>query len=104
MVMYLANGDKSVAKERVEVFAGGQVAVLDDYRRLETVANGKRTKEQSRLRQDKGHYAEWVAFADALKRGGEPPIPYSQLFGGMRAAFAAVDALRTGSNQQIPHS
>jgi predicted dehydrogenase len=103
-VMYLANGDKSVAKERVEVFAGGQVAVLDDYRRLETVANGKRTKEQSRLRQDKGHYAEWVAFADALKRGGEPPIPYSQLFGGMRAAFAAMDALRTGSNQQIPHS
>ena len=28
---YLANGDKSVSKEWVEVFAGGRVAVLDDF-------------------------------------------------------------------------
>jgi predicted dehydrogenase len=34
-VSYLANGDKSVSKERVEVFRGGRVAVLDDFRSLE---------------------------------------------------------------------
>ena len=37
VVDYLANGDKSFPKERLEVFCGGDVAVLDDFRTLETV-------------------------------------------------------------------
>ena len=36
-VSYLANGDKAFPKERVEVFAGGRVAVLDDFRSLEMI-------------------------------------------------------------------
>ncbi len=34
-ISYLANGDKSFSKERIEVFGGGTVAVLEDFRRLE---------------------------------------------------------------------
>ncbi|MCK4898421.1 MAG: Gfo/Idh/MocA family oxidoreductase, partial [Anaerolineales bacterium] len=56
---YLANGDPAVAKERLEVFTAGQVAVLDDFRSLELVQNGKRQFQRARLRQDKGHRAEW---------------------------------------------
>lgn len=96
-VSYLANGDKAFPKERVEVFSGGRVGVLDDYRSIEMVANGKRRVERSRLRQDKGHQDEWGAFAAAVQSGGPPPIPYEQLFGVMRATFAAVEALRTRS-------
>jgi predicted dehydrogenase/threonine dehydrogenase-like Zn-dependent dehydrogenase len=94
---YLANGDKAFPKERVEVFTGGRVAVLDDFRSLELVSNGKRQVIRSRLRQDKGHQAEWQAFADAIKSGDKPPIPYSHLFGVTRGTFAAVQALRTGT-------
>ena len=83
-VTYLANGDKSVPKERVEVFSGGRVAILDDYRRLETYARGSRKVYRSWLRQDKGHAAEWDTFAAAIKAGGPPPIPYEQLFGVSR--------------------
>ena len=55
-ISYLANGDKSFAKERVEVFCGGMLAVLDDFRRLETYHAGRRSRVQrSWLRQDKGH-------------------------------------------------
>jgi predicted dehydrogenase len=95
VVDYLANGDKAFPKERVEVFCGGKVAVLDDYRSLELTANGRRQSTRSYLRQDKGHAAEWQAFSAALLRGGQPPIPYDQLFGVTRAAIAAVEALRT---------
>jgi predicted dehydrogenase len=42
VVSYLANGDKSFPKERVEVFCGGRVAVLDDFRSLEMVHHGQR--------------------------------------------------------------
>ena len=91
---YLANGDKSFPKERVEVFCGGRVAVLDDFRSLEMVQDGKQTQVRSRLRQDKGHRAEWEAFAAAILAGGPPPIPYEHLFGVTRASFATVESLR----------
>ena len=98
---YLANGDKAFPKERVEVFCGGRVAVLDDFRALELVQDGKRTQLRSRLRQDKGHQAEWEAFAAAILAGGPPPIPYEHLFGVTRASFAAVEALRSGEVVKI---
>jgi len=100
-VSYLANGDKSFPKERVEVFSAGRVAVLDDYRQLVTVRDGRRQVYRSRLRQDKGHRLEWEAFAAAVLAGGPPPIPYRDIFGVMRAAFAAVDALRSGDKVEI---
>jgi predicted dehydrogenase len=93
-VEYLANGDKSFPKERVEIFSGGRVGVLDDYRRLELVADGRRRIQRSWLRQDKGHRAEWGAFVQALQSGGMPPIPYNHLFSVTQATFAAVESLR----------
>ncbi|MHB0924339.1 MAG: bi-domain-containing oxidoreductase [Bellilinea sp.] len=101
-VTYLANGDKTFPKERVEVFCGGRVAVLDDYRLLELIHQGRRETSQARLRQDKGHQAGWQAFLNAVRSGGQPPIPYEQIFGGARATFAAVKSLKTGREEDIP--
>jgi predicted dehydrogenase/threonine dehydrogenase-like Zn-dependent dehydrogenase len=98
---YLANGDKAFPKERLEVFTGGQVGVLDDFRSLELVKNGKRRKYQSRLRQDKGHIGEWEAFKSAIANHGPPPILYEHLFAISRASFAAVKALRTGNKELV---
>ncbi|HIE56629.1 MAG TPA: hypothetical protein EYP88_00145 [Anaerolineales bacterium] len=100
-VTYLANGDKAFPKERVEAFCGGRVGVLDDFRTLELIHNGQRKVTRSRLRQDKGHQAEWEVFAQAILTGGNPPIPYEQLFSVTEATFAAVAALRSGTEQQI---
>ena len=44
-ISYLANGDKSASKERVEVFGGGSTAILEDFRRLELI----RQREENRL-------------------------------------------------------
>jgi predicted dehydrogenase/threonine dehydrogenase-like Zn-dependent dehydrogenase len=94
-VTYLANGDKAFPKERLEVFSGGRVAVLDDFRSLELVINGKRQVYRSRLRQDKGHRAEWAAFSQAIISGGPAPIPYDQIFSVTRASFAALESIRS---------
>jgi predicted dehydrogenase len=94
-VTYLANGDKSFSKERVEVFCAGRVAILDDFRSLELVENGQRREVRSRLRQDKGHRGEWEAFRQAITGSCQPPIPYDQLFAVTRATILAVEALRT---------
>jgi predicted dehydrogenase/threonine dehydrogenase-like Zn-dependent dehydrogenase len=99
VIDYLASGDKSFPKERLEVFCGGRVAVLDDFRVLETIWNGKR--KTIRKTQDKGWYGEWVAFTKSIEEGGQPPIPYEQLVGVTRATFAAVESLRTGKTEKV---
>jgi len=100
-VTYLANGDKAFPKERVEVFCGGRVGVLDDFRTLELVRDGRRQVARARMRQDKGHQAEWEAFARAITTGGKPPIPYEHLFGVTEATFAALETLRNGAVKQM---
>jgi predicted dehydrogenase len=100
VVDYLANGDKSVPKERVEVFGGGKVATLNDYRSLEMVHNGKRKTIKNRLGQDKGWKDEMLALEKAVKTG-EPPIPYEQLIGVTKASFAAVESLRSGEKVAV---
>ena len=75
VVSYLANGDKSFPKEYVEVFTGGRVAVLHDWRKLETVAKGKRKVVRSLMSQDKGHKDAWRAFLKAVQQGQATPDP-----------------------------
>ncbi len=98
---YVANGDKAFPKERVEVFAEGRVAVLDDFRALEMVRDGKRDSYRSRLRQDKGHAGEWQALIAAISAGGPPPIPYDHIIGVTQATFAAVEALRNNERRLV---
>ena len=99
VVDYLANGDKSLPKERVEVFCAGAVAVLDDFRSLQMVKDGKKKEERSA--QDKGWTDEWKAFAKSIREGGAPPIPYEQLIGVTKATFAAVESLRKDGEKVV---
>ncbi len=98
---YLANGTKSFPKERVEVFSGGKIGVLDDFRSLELVSDSHRVHKIARLKQDKGHQAAWQAFCSAISAGNPPPIPYDQLIGVSRAAFSAVRSLETGEKVSV---
>jgi predicted dehydrogenase/threonine dehydrogenase-like Zn-dependent dehydrogenase len=99
VVDYLANGDKSLPKERIEVFCGGRVAVLDDFVSLQMVEDGK--KKEERGAQDKGWVNEWRAFAKSIREGGEPPIPYEQLIGVTKSTFAAVESIRNHQTVKI---
>lgn len=86
---YLANGDRAVPKERLEIFCGGMVAILDDFRQLEITFKGKRTVTRLPFGQDKGHRAAWSAFLESIRAGALPPIPYDQLLAVSRAAIQA---------------
>jgi predicted dehydrogenase/threonine dehydrogenase-like Zn-dependent dehydrogenase len=86
---YLANGDRAVPKERLEIFCGGMVAILDDFRQLEITLKGRRTVTRLPFGQDKGHRAAWSAFVESIRTGGLPPIPYDQLLAVSRAAIQA---------------
>ena len=99
VVDYLANGDKSFPKERVEVFCGGRIAVLEDFRSLEMVRDGRR--KTVRQAQAKGWSEEWAAFSKAIRTGAGPTIPYEQLTGVTKATFAAIESLRSGKRVEV---
>lgn len=67
-IQYLANGDPSLPKERIEVFGGGVVTLIDDWRRLEISRDGDRETTKARSA-DKGHAAEVASFIDAVTAG-----------------------------------
>jgi predicted dehydrogenase/threonine dehydrogenase-like Zn-dependent dehydrogenase len=94
-VAYLAGGDKSFPKERIEVIGAGRVAVIDDFRTLTTCRAGRTTRAKFRS-QDKGHRAEIAAFAQVLSAGGPAPISWVDLRSVTLASMLAVRSLREG--------
>ena len=100
-ISYLSNGDRSYSKERVEVFGGGAVAVLEDFRRLELVRHGKKQSFRSRFRQDKGHRAELEAFAAAIRNGGEVPIPIEEIVSSTLATLRALESRSSGRSSKV---
>jgi len=97
-ITYVANGDRSFSKERLEVFGGGAVAVLDDFRRLELIRHGRKQVFRSRLRQDKGHRGEWQAFAAAVRSGGEGPISFADIVSTTLSTLRIVDSRSCGQS------
>ena len=92
VVNYFANGSKSYAKERVEVFSQGKVLVLDNWRKLE----GYGVKGFSKMTgtMDKGHKRQFALLNDRVLKGGEALIPYESIVNTTRASFACIESLK----------
>lgn len=91
-VHYLANGHRSFPKERLEVFCGGSVLQLDNFKAM--TGYGWPGFSKMKLRsQDKGNAACAAAFIAAIKAGTEAPIPAAEIFEVTAATFDAVESL-----------
>jgi len=100
-ISYLANGDKAYSKERIEVFGGGAIAVLEDFRELELVRHGRRQTARSWWRQDKGHCGEWDALATSVRTGQPPPIPFEDIVSTSLTTLKIVSARATGQTMRV---
>jgi predicted dehydrogenase len=85
-VHYFSNGNKGFPKERLEVFCGGKIISVDNFRK--TTGFGTRKKTLcSGWRQNKGHAAEIQAFVNAIAGGGPAPIPLAEILETSRIAI-----------------
>lgn len=92
-IHYFSNGNKAFPKERLDVFCAGRVLQLDNFRRL--VAFGwPGFRKMNLWRQDKGQFACAKAFATAIERGEDSPIPYDELLEVSRVTQDLADQLR----------
>jgi len=93
-IAYLAEGDKAMPKERVEIFGEGKTFVIDDFRSAISYRNGR--EETSRLRnQDKGQAEEVKAVCGVVLLGKEAPISLEDMAATTRATFRILESLRT---------
>lgn len=92
---YNTVGDKAASKERLEVYGGGVVAIVDDFRILEVTQGGKRSRSKS-LNQDKGQRRQIASTVEHFLHHGTSPIPFEELLLGMQVVFAARKSLSSG--------
>ena len=99
-ISYFANGDKSLPKERIEVFAHGCTVVLDDFVWMSIHSNGRK-KTKKLIVQDKGQKTEVAAFIDSVLNGKSMPIPFEELHSTSLVTFKILESIQTGRVMDI---
>jgi predicted dehydrogenase len=94
-IHYLANGHRSLPKERLEVFCGGRALRLDNFRKLKGYG-WPGFRKMNLWRQDKGQGACTAAFLQAVREGKPSPIPFDEIAEVSRVTIelAAVEGNR----------
>jgi predicted dehydrogenase len=93
-IVYSANGDAAMEKERIEILKGGLSIVIEDFRRGWSFWENRRRKASARP--GKGHSQEVVAFLEAITSGSPAPIPFDEIIHTTRATFAILESLNKG--------
>ncbi len=101
-INYFANGNKTYAKERVEVYYQGKNMILDNFRRLYGYGYGNLLSNRIlRTKQDKGHGEQFKCLIKKWEQGGKPLIPFREIVNTSRAALLAVESLKKGEELDI---
>ena len=99
-IVYASEGDKAYERERVEIFGGGAVFVIENFKG-NTQARATHKKSHKRLNVDRGHDAELAAFFESIRRGQPSPISLESLVATTLATFRIEDALTTGQGVSV---
>lgn len=97
---YNTIGNGKVGKERLEVYGGGGVAILDDFRSLEIAKGGQLTRMKS-ANQDKGQEREVNDTIEAFRTRGTSPIPFAELVATMKVIFGARRSAASGEAVEV---
>ena len=100
-ITYVAGGDKSYPRERVEVFGGGAVGLIDNFRKAVFVHRGRRRHKKSWLSIDRGHRGEVESLLSSLRDTKEAPVNLKEYIYTTLATFAIEKSLKEGMPIQV---
>jgi polar amino acid transport system substrate-binding protein len=91
-INYFSNGNKNLSKESIEVFCGGVVASIDDFKTV-TVYD-KTTNTISYKGQDKGHANELKLFLRAISEGKASPVSFEECYISSLATLKVLQSIK----------
>ena len=95
VINYFANGSKSYAKERIEVYSQERVFIMDNFRKTEGFdVKGFSTVKTSI---DKGHKNQFDLLIKAIENGGKSLIPFDEIINVTKASFACIESLKNNT-------
>jgi len=92
-ITYVSNGDKAYSRERIEIFGGGAVCVLDNFKDLYYTKDGK-SKRVKKRSINMGHSEEFNAFFKAIKEGTRPAENIESYLYTSIATFKIIQSLK----------
>jgi len=98
-IHYFANGHASIPKERIEIFQGGRVFNLDNFRSL-TASGVPGFRSAKSWKQNKGQQECVSSFIDALRQGNPSPIAFTELIEVSKATLDAARRLRNDGSDE----
>ena len=93
-ILYASQGDKLLPRERIEVFSGKSVCVIDNFKALFFAKDGKAKKKGS-FNIDRGYAGEFKSFFEAVRTGNEP-VDMAEYINTTLTTFAIIESLRSG--------
>ncbi|MCT7653107.1 bi-domain-containing oxidoreductase [Aliarcobacter butzleri] len=93
-IIYVAYGNKQMAKEYIEIFANNIAITMDNYKELHIMKGSSKSKDKS-INQDKGFVGEFEAFKYAIK-SGKMAIDFESIHNTTMTTFKILESLKAG--------
>ena len=100
-ITYVARGDKRYPRERIEVFGGGAVGAIENFRSAMFIRGGRRQTRRGRGSVDRGHRAEIEMLVGQIETAGPTPVELKEYVSTTLATFALERSLRSRQSELV---
>jgi predicted dehydrogenase len=98
-ILYASQGDRLLPRERIEMFSGKSVCVIDNFKALFFARDGKAQKKGA-FNLDRGYAGEFEVFFTAIRLGSNPAA-FEEYVNTTLTTFAIIESIKTGQPQKI---
>ncbi len=92
-ICYLANGDKSFPRERVEILGNDSICIIDDFKKMIFSKGGKKKHKRNFFSRDIGYKNEFYTFFSTIKNGDIIPVNLEDYLCTSLSTFNIHDSL-----------
>jgi polar amino acid transport system substrate-binding protein len=96
-ITYTASGDKAFPRERVEVFRGGAVGLIENFKAASFTHRGRTRSKRNLFGVDRGHRGEIETFFSTILSNSPSPVSLTEYILTTLITFSIAESLKCGN-------